>query len=163
MKKLDEVTKIKLIYSGELVFFSIVFIVLGILQAVGVINLSERFLNVFKYITLLGGAFFIYDIITTFTNKKKRAKACLVDKFSTIFIPPYLLVIDILLLTNNEYVWNHPKYFITPLFFAISLVYLFQGIYHWFYPLKELFEDDEEPKTEEVKEETTVENKEKNS
>lgn len=158
MKKLDEVTKIKLIYSGELILFTIVFLVLGILQAVGVINISERFLNIFKFVTLFGAAYFIFDWVTTLTNPKKRAKACWPDKFSTIFIPPYLLVIDILLLTKNEFVWNNPKYFITPLFFAIAVAYCFQGVYHWFKPLPELFEEDE-PK----KEENTTENEEKNS
>ena len=145
-KKLDEKTKIKLIYSGELIFFSVVFLVLAILQVVGVINPGERFLNIFKFVTLLGVAYFLFDIITTFTNKKKRAKACLEDKFSTIIIPPYLLTVDIMLFAGNSFVWNNPKYFITPLFFYISAVYAFQGIYHWFYPLPELFEDDEEIK-----------------
>ena len=142
-KKLDEVTKVKLIYSGELILFAVVFLVLGILQIVGVINFSETFLNIFKFVTLAGVAYFAFDIITTFTNKRKREKACLVDKFSTIIIPPYLLVVDILLLSNNEFVWSNPKFFLTPLFLYISLVYAFQGIYHWFFPLKELFEEDE--------------------
>lgn len=155
-KKIDEVTKIKMIYSGELLLFAIVFLVLGILQLADVITISERFLNIFRIVTLLGAAYFIFDIVTTFTNKKKRAKVCLVDKFSTIFVPPYIIVIDILLWTNNEFVWANPKYFISPLFIALSCVYLFQGIYHWFYPLKELF-DDEESK----KEEASLENNEK--
>ena len=51
-----------------------------------------------------------------------------------------------MLFAGNSFVWNNPKYFITPLFFYISAVYAFQGIYHWFYPLPELFEDDEETK-----------------
>ena len=87
MKKLDEVTKIKLIYSGELVFFALVFIVLGILQVVNVITIKEGFLNVFKFITLAGAAYFIFDFVTSFTNKRKREKVCFVDKFSTIYIP----------------------------------------------------------------------------
>ena len=162
MKKLDEVTKVKLIYSGELVFFAIVFIVLGILQMVDVIVLKEGFLNVFKFLTLVGAAYFIYDFVTSFTNKKKREKVCFVDKFSTIFIPPYVITLDILLFSNNEFVWDNPKFFIAPLFFALAAVYIFQGIYHWFYPLKELFEDDEpkaeEAKDSEVKEEPMEEN-----
>ena len=178
-KKLDEFTKTKLIYSGELVLFAIVFLVLAILQTVGVINYSETFLNIFKFVTLIGVAYFVFDIVTTFTNKRKREKACLVDKFSTIIIPPYLLVVDILFLSNNEFIWNNPKFFITPLFFYISLVYAFQGIYHWFFPLKELFEDDEKEEKkddanvvdvqtpeivdEEVKEETKEESNEKSS
>lgn len=148
-KKLDETTKIKLIYSGELIFFSLLFLVLAILQTAGVISLSERFLNIFKIVTLLGIAYFTYDIISTFVNKKKRARVCLVDKFSTIIVPPYLLFVDILLWSGNEFIWNNPKFFITPLFFYIAAVYAFQGIYHWFKPLKELFEDEEESKNNE--------------
>lgn len=145
-KKLDDYTKVKLIYSGELIFFAIVFLVLAILQTVQVIKLSERFLNIFKFVTLFGFAYFTYDIITTFAIKTKREKVCLVDKCSTIILPPYILTIDILLFTGNEFVWNNPRFFITPLFFYISLVYAFQGIYHWFKPLKELFEDEEKEK-----------------
>ena len=142
-KKIDEVTKIKLIYSGELLIFSIVFIVLGLLQLFGVIGLSETFLNIFKIITLIGAAYFIYDIVTLFTNKAKREKACIPDKISTILVPPYIIVIDIFLWSKNEYIWANPQYFIAPLFLVIAAAYLFQAIYHWFNPLKELFEDDE--------------------
>ena len=157
-KKLDEVTKIKLIYSGELLFFSIVFVVLATLQVVDVITLGEKFLNVFKFVTLLGFAYFTYDIITTFTNKKKRAKACLPDKFSTILVPPYILTVDILIFTKNDLVWSNPKYFIAPLFFYIAAAYLFQSIYHWFYPLKELFEDDEKKEENNENVVATIEN-----
>lgn len=159
MKKLDEVTKIKLIYSGELALFSIIFIVLGILELVGVIAIKEWFLNVFKFLTLAGSAYFIFDFITCFTNKRKREKVCLVDKFSTIIFPPYLITIDVLLLTKNEFVWSNPQYFIGPLFIAFACAYIFQAIYHWFYPLKELFEDDEEEKNVVV----DTQNEEKNS
>ena len=156
-KKLDETTKIKLIYSGELLLFSIVFLVLAILQTVGVINFSERFLNIFKFLTLAGVAYFIYDIVTLITNKKKREKACIPDKACTIILPPYILTIDILLIAGNEFVWANPKYFITPLFFYIAAIYLFQAIYHWFYPLKDLFEDDES-KEDNEKVVSTIEN-----
>lgn len=143
-KKLDEVTKTKLIYSGELLIFAIAFFVIGTLQAVGVMNMSEGFLNVFKFLTLAGVAYFIFDFVTTFTNQKKKANACWVDKFSTIIIPPYILVVDILLISNNEFVWSNYKLFICPLIYYLGAVYLFQAIYHWFVPLKALFEEDEE-------------------
>ena len=145
-EKLDEITKAKLIYSGILVIFAIAFIVIATLQVVGVMNMSEGFLNVFKFLSLVGVAYFVFDIVTTFTNKKKREKACLVDKFSTIIIPPYILVFDILLLANNEFAWNNYKYFTVPFIYYLGAVYLFQGIYHWFFPPKELFEDIEEKK-----------------
>ena len=143
-KKLDDVTKTKLIYSGELLIFAIAFIVIGTLQAFGIMNMSEGFLNVFKFLTLVGVAYFIFDFVTTFTNKKKKENACWVDKFSTIILPPYILTIDILLISNNEYVWTNYKFFIVPLIYYLGAVYLFQAIYHWFVPLKALFEDEEE-------------------
>lgn len=162
MKKLDEITKLKLIYSGELVVFAIVFLVLGILQLTGVMSPSTKFLNVFKYITLIGAAYFLYDIVSAIMNPKKRAKVCWPDKISTCFIPPYLAVVDVFLFAKNEFVINNARLFIGPLFIAISLAYLFQGIYHWYKPLPELFEDDE-PKKEEKPVEVVEEKDEKNS
>lgn len=145
-KKLDEVTKIKLIYSGEILIFAIIFALIGILDVTGVKEIKDWVLNVFKVIALLGGAYFIYDFVTTFTNKKKREKACLVDKFSTIFIPPYTITLAIMLWANNAFVIENRRYFIGFLLIAISVVYLFQAIYHWFFPLKELLEDEENEK-----------------
>ena len=49
-----QIKKIKLIYSGELLAFALVFIVLGILELLKVIKLSERFQLIFKIITLVG-------------------------------------------------------------------------------------------------------------
>ena len=149
-KKLDDYTKTKLIYSGELIIIALILIVIGILQATGVMNVSETFLHIFKFLAIAGGCYFLYDIITTFTNKRKREKACLVDKFTTIIIPPYTITISILLFAGNEFVWQNPKYFITPLIFYIAAIYIFQGIYHWFFPLKILFEDEEEKKDDNV-------------
>lgn len=149
-KKLDDYTKTKLIYSGELIIIALVLLVIGILQVCGVMNISETFLHIFKFLAIVSGCYFLYDIITTFTNKRKREKACLVDKFTIIVVPPYTLTLSILLFAGNEFVWQNPKYFIVPLIFYIAVIYIFQGIYHWFFPLKILFEDDEEKKNDNV-------------
>jgi len=149
-KKLDDFTKTKLIYSGELIVIAIVLIIIGILQVCNVMNISETFLNIFKFLAIGGACFFTYDITTTFVNPRKREISCLLDKFTIIIIPPYTLTISIMLFIGNEFVWNNPKLFIVPLIFYIAAVYIFQGIYHWFFPLKALFEDEEEKKDENV-------------
>jgi len=159
MKKLDEYTKVKLIYSGELVFFAILFLVLGTLQLVGVIVPGERFLNIFKFVTLAGSAYLLFDFFFSCFNKQRRAKVCMVDKCSTVILPPYTITIDILLLSKNEYVLNNARFFIGPLFIAFSMIYLFQGIYHWYRPLLELFEDDEKKEVVDTQEAVVVEEK----
>ena len=149
-KKLDEVTKTKLIYSGELIIIAIALIVIGILQVCGVMNISETFLNFFKFFALAGICYFIFEIVTIIKIPKKRANVCWVDKCTVLVIPPYTFTLSILLFTNNEFVWHNPKLFLVPLIFYLAAVYIFQGIYHWFFPLKALFEDDEEKKDENV-------------
>lgn len=156
MKKLDEVTKVRLIYSGELALFAVVFAVIGVLQLIGVWEVKEWVLQVFKFVAPVAAAYFIYDFVTSFTNKRKREKVCFVDKFSTIFVPPYSLTLAIMLFVNYQFVFDNRNLFFPPLLLAISVVYLFQAIYHWFNPLKELFEDDESPNGKEVV--ATIEN-----
>ncbi len=149
-KKLDEVTKTKLFYSGELVIIAIALIVVGILQVVGVMNFSETFLHIFKFLALAGMCYFIFEIVTIIKIPKKRENVCWVDKCTVLVIPPYTFTLSMLLFFGNEFVWSNPKLFLVPLIFYLAAVYLFQGIYHWFFPLKILFEDDEEKKDENV-------------
>lgn len=153
MKKLDELTKAKLIYSGMLLVIGIVAITIGILQLVQIIEIKEWLINVFKFVPFLGLAYFIFDYVTLFTNKKKREKVCLVDKFSLIFIPPFSVTFAILLWCGNNYACNSPQLFIGPLIITLGVVYIFQAIYHWFRPLKDLLEDDDDSENKDNQEE----------
>lgn len=155
MKKLSEETKIKLIYSGEILLFAIAFAVLGILQLTEVLVISDTVVNIFKYATLVGSCLMIFLFIRAIQNPEKRKdKAIMADKISTLILSPYLISVDILLLAGQEVVVANARKFIAPVFVALSVIYLFQAIYHWFYPLKDLFEDDEEEVEKDNKEDT---------
>ena len=61
-KKIDELTKMKLIYSGELFLFAIVGAVLGTLFIVDVIHGKDWKKWVFTILTLIGGIYFVVDL-----------------------------------------------------------------------------------------------------
>ena len=53
-KKLDDLTKIKLIYSGELILIAIVALVIGILQLTYVLTVKDLFRRIFNWVTIFG-------------------------------------------------------------------------------------------------------------
>jgi hypothetical protein len=144
--------KAKLIYSGELILFAIVFLVLGILVSLKIISLSERWRRIFTWVTLLGGAYGLFDFFWAVFSKKHRKKVSLLDKILMLPIPCALIPIDILSLFQNYgldyafYQWT-----LVGLFFYITIIYTVEGIYHWYVPVPGLLED--EPKKKEGKEE----------
>ena len=150
---MDDLTKAKLIYTLELSFFSLVFLVIGILEITQVMHISNVVLSIFKWVTIFGSAYVIFDFIWSFVSKKRRAKVSFIDKICTIPLPFYIISIDVLLFANNELVVGNREYFIAPVLLYLGVVYLFQAIYQWFNPLKELIEAVEEDKKEENNEE----------
>ncbi len=142
-KPLDDLTKAKYIYSGELLAFSVAFTVLGILTMTGVIGVSENRVNWITWITLVGGSLLIANTIWFFCSKKKRAKGSWLDTLIILPVPFTMIPLDIIHLTS--------------LFFYLTLAYVTEAIYHWFNPLPVLVEaakEDEEKKEEgEAKEE----------
>ena len=153
-KKLDELTKAKLIYSIELALFAIVFIVLGILNLLKVIVLKEWRLTLFLWLTSIGGFILIIDLIWVLLSPKRKAKNCLLDKILLIPSAAFLSSLSIYQLSNgiSSFVyWELGSGFI-----YFGLVYAFEAIYHWFYPVPGLLEEEKE----ETKNET--ENNEKN-
>ena len=86
-KPLDDLTKAKYIYSGELLAFSVAFTVLGILTMTGVIGVSENRVNWITWITLVGGSLLIANTIWFFCSKKKRAKGSWLDTLIILPVP----------------------------------------------------------------------------
>lgn len=161
-KKLDDITKAKLIYSGELLVFSILFIVLGILKINNIMNLSRKegatwYTYFFVILTLLGGTWFVADFIWALVSPKRRKKVSLIDKI--ILLPSSLatFVFDIYAFSTGienirkplENINNNLLNFYTSfLFFYFALVYIFQAIYHYKYPIPLLLEEIEKEKAE---------------
>ncbi|MCR4562629.1 MAG: hypothetical protein K5694_05455 [Bacilli bacterium] len=153
--------KAKLIYSGELLAFSILFIVLGILVAAGVIYPSQRWRWIFSIVTLVGATWIFTDFFWTLFSEKKRAKSSMIDKILPLPAAAYLLFFDIFSLANGipnagddavELI-NFFRFSAAGVFFYIAIIYAFEAIYHYKHPIPGLLEEDDK------KEETPTENK----
>ena len=93
-KKMSDFDKTKLIYSGELLLFAVVFLVLGILILTHVIKLSKNYRYIFTFLTLAGSLFIISDFVWLLCSKKRQKKNSIVDKALVLPVGVALLIID---------------------------------------------------------------------
>ena len=155
MKNMKLETKVKLIYSGELLIFAVVFLVLGILKITGVWGYDDGRRQFFNYLTTAGGTWLIIDLIWALASKKRRKRICLLDKFLNLPLAILLLTFNIICFTQ-EMKQSFYVVMMSFVFFYISIDYTFQGIYHFYNPLPSLME--EIRKAEEAEQEETIEN-----
>ena len=101
MKKLSEEKQAILIYSGELLLFSIIFIVLGVLKFTRVIGYNETRRIVFNWITLAGGVWGITDFTWALVSKRRRAKTCFIDKSLTLVLALSMICYDMISLIGK--------------------------------------------------------------
>ena len=144
-KKMDFATKAKLIYSGELILFAIVFITLAILKITGVIKYNELRAAIFNWVTIFGGSWIIADLIWAICDKKRQKRIALIDKIIHAPIGLYLIAFDLYCFISHpdETVYR----FGIPIALGyLGLCYIFEGIYHFKYPVPGLFEEEEESK-----------------
>ena len=158
-KKMDQETKMKLIYSIELGVFAVVFLVLGILELTKVITLSNTYQNIFKWVTIFGGTWLVIDLCWAIASRNRRKRIALIDKIIMVPLGIYLIIFDIYGLANSSLPYDYYRFGMSIPFIYISLAYAFQGIYHFYNPVPGLFED---IKNEEEKE-NKVENIEPNN
>lgn len=139
-KKMDELTKAKLIYTIELVVFSVVFLVIGILNILEIIYPKEWRASAVLYLTSIGGFIGIADFIWMLASKKRRAKGSLLDKAlvvpATLFIAP----LSIYQLANG--ITSFIPWQIGSGLCYLSLVYIIEAIYHWYHPIPGLLEEE---------------------
>lgn len=144
-KKMSDNDKAKLIYTIELSVFAVAFIVLGILFLVDVIPLTERRETVFLYLTLVGGGLLLADFCWAAFSKKHRKKISLFDKTLILPVSLFLICFDIYALCS-QLIENGGgaifKYVIGIDFLYLALVYIAEAIYHYFYPVPGLLEDE---------------------
>lgn len=149
------IKKAKLIYSGELLIFAAIFLAVGFLKVFGVIPNGDTKLLIYNIITILGGIWFIIDLIWSLASPKRRLKVSLVDKFIMIPMSLYILVFDIICIVQRisgiAYNDDFIRITIACIFFYVTLVYIFQAIYHYYKPVpmmqkyfEQLNEDDDE-------------------
>lgn len=150
-----EQKKAVLIYSGELALFSIIFLVIGILIMIGVIQVADWKRYFFTYVTMIGGLWPIADFIWTLLSKKHREGNSLLDKCLVLPAPLALIPLDIWILVQGiEKVENVVFRFgisIPLIYFA--LVYAIECVYHYFKPIPMLLEEEKKEEKTETKEE----------
>lgn len=154
-KKMDEMKKAKLVYSGELGFFAVAFTVLGILLLTNVLHPSNLILRqVFVYISLVGGTWVIADFIWCLASEKRRKKNSLLDKATLLPVAVSIIAIDIITLVKGfEETLEFHRIAVGILFLYIAVAYGFQAVYHYYHPLPMLIEAVEEEKAEQQKQE----------
>ena len=137
--------KAKLIYTIEYLVISVVFLVLGGLELLKVIELSENFRLIFKIITLIGAAIMIGDFIWIMVDKNRAKRNSVLDKAMMLPLAVYLIVFDIIGFVS-ERPYDYYQIGVPIAFFYIACAYIFQGIYHYYKPLPFLLEEIEKEK-----------------
>ena len=74
------------------------------------------------------------DFLWGFFSKKRRARISLIDKIIVLPAAIYIFVVDIFLFMNVDAVVINRQMFISPIFIYLGFVYLFEGIYHYYFP-----------------------------
>ncbi len=138
-QKMSPEKKIKLIYCGELILIAIVFIVIATLDITRVLHIRDWVLIAFNWITLFGGMWIIADFIWTLVSPKKRAKNSLLDKILLLPVGLFLIVFDIICFSKNiqksDVTYDFRLYMMVSAFYYVAAVYIFEGIYHYKYPI----------------------------
>ncbi len=142
-KKFDDLTKVKLIYSGELIVIAIVALVIGSLQLANVIMVKELFRNIFNWVTIFGGPIFIFVTIFSFIKSKKKGKKFeYFDKLTTLPLIIYVMTVDIICFINyNALPQEFYQTYIPIGLLLLGVIYIAQGVYHWFHPLQSLLDE----------------------
>ena len=141
-EKMSLEKKVKLIYSGELIFFALVFFVIATLEILGIIGKREIILIIFNWVTIFGGSWMIADFIWLMCSPRRQKKNSKIDKALLVPAGLYLITFDIICFTNASFVTlEFRRLMMGIVFYYLGAVYIFQGIYHWFRPIPGLLED----------------------
>ena len=79
----------------ELIILGVALLVIGVLRIIGVIPTSSTRLLIYNIITLIGGAWFLFELIWAVISKKKRKKISMFDKVLAGPASIYLIFFDI--------------------------------------------------------------------
>ena len=147
MKKLDKETKYKLIYSGELGLFAIIFLVFSILKFTGTIVHNDTRALVFNWITIFGATWGVADFIWALASKKRQQRISMLDKLLLLPLSIFIITYDLICFIVRP----EPAFYNIMLgsaFAYVAVVYSFEAVYHFYHPIPGLL-DDEEEETEE--------------
>ncbi len=159
-KKMSATTKAKIFYLAELLVIAIAFMVVGILEITLVIHIREIVLTIFNWLTLFGGLWMIIDFIWIVVSKKRRQRASILDKSLLLPLGIYLITFDLICLigqiskTDNYDVY---RFGVSSALLYVSVIYIFEAIYHWFHPIPGFLEGIEKAEREETEEKASKE------
>jgi len=160
--KMSDEKKAILMYSGELLLIGCVFLVLSILRFVGIFKTGETPHRIFNWITIFGGTWVIVDFFWSNFFPKRRAKVTLLDKYLTLPMGVFCVVFDIFCFANEKFFQDNAiwQYALGALFMYAAVSLIFQSIFHYKFPTKELLRAIEEDKlaAEQEKQKSEVEN-----
>ena len=169
-KKMDFATKAKLIYSGEILLFAIVFLVLAILRFLNVIQYNATRVTIFNWVTIFGGTWIIVDLIWAICDKKRQKRIAIIDKIIHVPAGIYLVAFDLYCLITKA---TDPELFrfgIASVLAYLGLCYVFEALYHFKYPVPGVVDAVEQEKIqaeqaleEENKEDSSKEESEENN
>ncbi len=144
-KKMSNETKIKLIYSGELVVIALIILVISILKFTGVMPTKQTRLLVYNIISLIGFVWIVVDFVWSIASKKRRQKTCFLDKFLMLPAGLYILFFDIMCFAKFfTYEEAIVQYSIAGILMYLAVIELFMAVYHWFKPVPQILEAIEE-------------------
>ena len=156
-KKLSDETKIKLVYSVELLVIALVLIVVGVLKYTNVIVTKPTRLFVYNILSACCGVWMVAEFIWAMVSPKKRAKTPMLDKIMMLPIGIYILCFDAICFTRKamglEPLEVYIRYSVGTVLTVIGLVYIFQAIYHYYHPVPQIIEAIEEAKQVKLEEE----------
>ena len=140
-KKMDLMTKAKLIYSIELGVFAVIFLVFAILKFTGVMGVDKTRLTVFNWITLFGGSWITADFFWAMLDKKRQKRVALIDKCIHLPAGLYLISFDLYCLITQPSIDSPICRFGVPIVLTyLCLCYAFEAIYHFKYPVPGLLD-----------------------
>ena len=129
--------KNRLVYSLEMILFAVAFIVIATLEILNIIGKREVMLIIFNWVTIFGGVWMIVDFFWVMFSPKRRAKNSLLDKAMLIPLGIYFITFDLICFCQLDFVTLEFRRRMMAIgFYYVGAVYLFQGIYHYFYPIR---------------------------
>ena len=140
MKKMSAEQKSILAYSLELLIFGVVFEILGVLRITGIIGYDETRRVVFNWITLVGCTLGIGDFIWYCFSKRRRARNFLPDKLAVLALAIFMITYDLICLLGKP-TPEFCTYMLGSAICYVGVIYLFQGVYHYFRPVPGYLED----------------------
>ena len=141
-KKMDFMTKAKLIYSGELAIFAVAFLVIAILEFTQVMKING---TLFNWITIFGGTWLFIDFFWAKFSKKRQKRVALIDKIIVLPLGLYLIAFDLYCFIAQPEKTIY-RYGIPVVLLYLAIVYTFEAIYHFKYPVPGLIEAEEQAK-----------------